>query len=77
MPALDRKALDAHDSLCPGCGTDHNRFKLVGACHPEAGSTVKYLKPLGELLISCHRCGREIARIAVAADARKNYAERN
>jgi hypothetical protein len=63
---LLKPELDAAGCDMPDCGHDHSVIYLHAACHPHSATRARYEKALGHLIIACHKCGTEVARIAVA-----------
>ena len=67
MPRLILKPeLDAAGCEAPFCEYDHSVIYLHALCHPHSAVTARYEKALGQLIIACHKCGQEVARIAPA-----------
>lgn len=59
--------LDAAGCAAPDCGHDHDQVLVLHArCHRSSAVDVRYEKRLGHLVITCHKCGYEVARIAPA-----------
>ena len=58
--------LDATGCNMPNCGHDHSVLYLHAICHPGYAVDVRYEKKLGHLVVTCHKCGQEVARIAPA-----------
>lgn len=61
-----RDDLDGMECGNPGCDhTAHDsEMVLASICHPHAGQEVSYRN--GVLDVSCNRCGKDVAMIAVA-----------
>jgi hypothetical protein len=51
----------------PNCTHDHSSLYLHGQCHPRRGVDVHYEKKLGHLVVCCHVCNSEVARISLEA----------
>jgi hypothetical protein len=51
-----------------GCGHDHSILYLIPGCHPTAGTSCRYEKRPGRLVISCKRCGKEVVRICLTSE---------
>ncbi|HXA24439.1 MAG TPA: hypothetical protein VNW90_19300 [Acetobacteraceae bacterium] len=64
MKILAKADLDTARCAVPNCAHDHEVIFLHSACHRHRGVDVRYEKSLGHLIISCHQCGHEVARIA-------------
>jgi hypothetical protein len=62
-PLVTKADLDAAGCDAPGCTHDHSVVFLHAACHMTEAVHVRYDKTLGQLIIGCFRCGREVARI--------------
>jgi hypothetical protein len=60
---MTKEDLDRARCSTPGCAEEHGPLYLKGMCHPYAGNQVAYEE--GTLTISCHRCMKPIAQIAV------------
>ena len=68
MLELTRKQLDPMGCGAPDCGHDHSVLFLHPACHPTAGTWVKYEKLTGRVTVECKRCKKLVVRIKVASE---------
>lgn len=66
MTVLTKKDLDAAGCSTPGCQHDHTILHFRGRCHPHGPVSALYDRRSGEIVISCARCQKLIARVAVA-----------
>ena len=62
---LTREDLEPLGCDAPNCGHDHSVLSLFPTCHSKAGLCVAYDKREGALRISCGRCDKPVALIAV------------
>jgi hypothetical protein len=65
---LSRIQLDHAGCSAPDCAHDHSVVYLHGACHVKAGVEAAYSKATGTLKITCAKCHKFVAEIAVAAE---------
>jgi hypothetical protein len=63
---VTQQQLDESGCSTPGCTHDHSVLYFHPNCHPRASLEVRYEKPLGELVIECCKCEKEVLRVAVA-----------
>lgn len=66
LPPLTAADLDKMGCGVPDCGHDHSILYLHSRCHLRAGSSVRYEKKSGLIIVDCKVCGKEVARVAVA-----------
>lgn len=64
--ALTRAQLDQAGCGMPNCDHDHSVLYLHGVCHMKGGVEVAYVKATGTLKISCAKCHKPVAEVAVA-----------
>jgi hypothetical protein len=59
-----QQELDIQCCSNPECHCDDSILYFVPLCY-DAPVEVRYEKPLGQIIVSCHVCEREVIRIAV------------
>lgn len=64
---LFRAQLDQSGCGQPNCGHDHSVLYFHAACHLRSGVEVAYVKATGTLKITCAKCHKPVAEIAVAS----------
>jgi hypothetical protein len=61
---LSQEELDAMRCAC--CECDDDVLYFHPRCHDYAKLTVRYERGLGQMVVACAMCDREVMRIAVA-----------
>jgi hypothetical protein len=62
---IDKAALHAMGCDVVDCGHDHSVIYLMSACHPKAGTRIKYVKADETMIMQCCKCGKEVIRVRI------------
>jgi len=50
------------------CGAQEPLVHLKARCHPAAGLRAKYVKPQATIVLTCAKCTKMVAMVAVASE---------
>lgn len=65
--ALTQWQLERGGCATPNCGHDHSVLYLNAKCHPGTGVEVAYIKGQGIARVTCLKCQKIIADLAIHA----------